>query len=63
MLTATQSSDAKVTDRRMDVELTAEEIQHIYLLAIRERSRTHDQDPKSVNLARKFAEYRRQTLS
>jgi hypothetical protein len=52
-----------VLQRRIDVELTAEEIQHIFLLAIRERSRTHDQDPKAVNLARKFAEYRRQALS
>jgi hypothetical protein len=63
MLTETTQRDETMTQRRMDVELTAEEIQQIFLLAIRERSRTHDQDPKAVNLARKFAEYRRQALS
>jgi hypothetical protein len=50
---------AMVTERRMDVEFTVGEIQKMYVLAIRERAKTNDQDPETVNLARKLAEYRR----
>lgn len=56
-------SNTPVADRRMDVELTAEEISQLHLLAIRERARTGDKDQKIVNLARKFTEYRRQVVS
>lgn len=51
-----------VGKRRMDVELTVAEIERLYLLAIRDRARTHDQDPDAVNLARKLAEYKRRTV-
>jgi hypothetical protein len=46
-------------ERRMDCELTVAEIDRLYLLAIRDRAKTQDQDPAAVNLARKLAEYRR----
>lgn len=50
---------ANFEERRMDVELTVGEINKLYLLAIRDRASTNDQDPRTVNLARKLAEYRR----
>jgi hypothetical protein len=45
--------------KRMDCELTVDEIDRLYLLAIRDRARTNDQDPAAVNLARKLAEFRK----
>lgn len=48
-----------VEELRMDCELTVAEIDRLYLLAIRDRAKTQDQDPQAVNLARKLAEYRR----
>lgn len=48
-----------MTERRMDAEFTADELNILHVLAIRERARLHDQCPRIVNLARKLAEYKR----
>lgn len=57
------TKDVKVTERRMDVEFTVGEIQKLHVLAIRERSKTNDQDQEVVNLARKLLEYRRRAAA
>jgi hypothetical protein len=62
MIEANTQRAATMTERRMDVEFTVEEIDALYVLAIRERARTRDQEPNTVNLARKLAEYRRRAL-
>lgn len=58
MNTATAMVEVQ-NERRMDCELTVGEIDRLYLLAIRDRARTHYQDPVAVNLARKLAEYKK----
>lgn len=60
---ATNTQGVQVTERRMDVEFTLDEINRMHVLAIRERARTNDQDPETVNLARKLLEYRRRAES
>lgn len=56
---ANHTQTVQGTERKMDCELTVDEINRLHVLAIRERARTNDRDLDTVNLARKMLEFKR----